>query len=36
VFLADGRVVAELHSPTPEAVLDTMKKLDPAQMDGGN
>src|SRR5215468_10845137 len=30
VFLADGRVVAELHGPTPEVVLDTMKKLDPA------
>ncbi len=28
VFLADGRVVAELHGPTPEAVLDTMKRLD--------
>jgi len=30
VFLADGRVVAELQGPTPEVVLDTMKKLDPA------
>jgi putative ABC transport system ATP-binding protein len=30
VFLADGRVVAELLGPTPEAVLDMMKKLDPA------
>ena len=28
VFLADGRVVAELHRPTPEAILDTMKRLD--------
>jgi putative ABC transport system ATP-binding protein len=38
VFLADGRVVAELPSPTPEAVLDTMKRLDPSQplMGGGN
>jgi putative ABC transport system ATP-binding protein len=30
VFLADGRVVAELSGPTPEAVLDTMKRLDTA------
>jgi putative ABC transport system ATP-binding protein len=36
VFLADGRVVAELHSPTPEAVLDTMKRLDPSTVEGGN
>ena len=28
VFLADGRVVAELSDPTPEGVLDTMKRLD--------
>jgi putative ABC transport system ATP-binding protein len=28
VFLGDGRVVDELHRPTPEAVLDTMKRLD--------
>lgn len=28
VFLADGRVVDELRSPTPELVLDTMKSLD--------
>jgi len=28
VFLADGRVVAELHRPTPEAILDMMKRLD--------
>jgi putative ABC transport system ATP-binding protein len=27
VFLADGRVVAELASPTTESVLDEMKKL---------
>jgi putative ABC transport system ATP-binding protein len=38
VFLGDGRVVAELQGPTPEAVLDTMKRLDPSQqlMGGGN
>jgi putative ABC transport system ATP-binding protein len=28
VFLADGRVVAELTAPTAESVLDTMKRLD--------
>jgi len=28
VFLADGRVVSELSGPTPEGVLDTMKRLD--------
>ena len=28
VFLGDGRVVTELTGPTPEAVLDTMKRLD--------
>jgi putative ABC transport system ATP-binding protein len=28
VFLADGRVVSELLSPTSESVLDTMKRLD--------
>jgi putative ABC transport system ATP-binding protein len=27
VFLADGRVVDELEAPTPELVLDRMKKL---------
>jgi putative ABC transport system ATP-binding protein len=27
-FLADGRVVAELESPTPDAVLDQMRSLD--------
>jgi putative ABC transport system ATP-binding protein len=36
VFLSDGRVVAELHSPTAEAVLDTMKRLDPSQIGGEN
>jgi putative ABC transport system ATP-binding protein len=28
VFLGDGRVVDELHRPTPEAVLDKLKHLD--------
>ncbi len=28
VFLADGRVVDELHDPTAEAVLDKLKRLD--------
>jgi putative ABC transport system ATP-binding protein len=28
IFLADGRVVGELADPTPETVLDTMKRLD--------
>jgi putative ABC transport system ATP-binding protein len=28
IFLADGQVVDELHNPTAEAVLDTMKRLD--------
>ncbi|MBB5956903.1 ABC-type lipoprotein export system ATPase subunit [Saccharothrix tamanrassetensis] len=28
IFLADGRIVRELHQPTAEAVLDTMKHLD--------
>ena len=27
IFLADGQVVHELHDPTAEAVLDTMKRL---------
>ncbi len=30
VFLGDGRVVAELPKPTPEAILDLMKRLDTA------
>jgi putative ABC transport system ATP-binding protein len=30
VFLADGQVVTELASPTSDAVLDTMKRLDQA------
>jgi putative ABC transport system ATP-binding protein len=28
VFLADGRVVDELHAPTAEAILDWMKDLE--------
>jgi putative ABC transport system ATP-binding protein len=28
IFLGDGQVVTELASPTPEAVLDTMKRID--------
>jgi putative ABC transport system ATP-binding protein len=28
VFLADGVIVSELADPTPESVLDTMKRLD--------
>jgi putative ABC transport system ATP-binding protein len=28
VFLADGRIVGEMHDPTPETILDTMKGLD--------
>ncbi|MER5268345.1 ABC transporter ATP-binding protein [Actinosynnema sp. NPDC002837] len=28
IFLADGRIVRELHDPTAAAVLDTMKALD--------
>ena len=27
VFLADGRIVDELHQPTPDSVLDRMKSL---------
>ncbi len=27
IFLADGRIVDELHGPTPESVLDRMKSL---------
>ena len=27
IFLADGKVVHELHDPTAEVVLDTMKRL---------
>ena len=27
LFLADGRIVDELHGPTPDAVLDRMKRL---------
>ncbi len=28
VFLADGRIVEELHDPTPDAVLDRMRLFD--------
>ncbi|MBB4964796.1 ABC transporter ATP-binding protein [Saccharothrix violaceirubra] len=28
IFLADGRIVRELHHPTADAVLETMKNLD--------
>ncbi|HWH00165.1 MAG TPA: ABC transporter ATP-binding protein, partial [Pilimelia sp.] len=28
IFLADGHIVDELANPTPEGVLDTMKRLD--------
>src|SRR5262249_59331630 len=27
LFLSDGRVVGELHDPTPDSVLDTMRVL---------
>jgi putative ABC transport system ATP-binding protein len=27
VFLADGKVVGELHAPTPDSVLEQMKRL---------
>jgi putative ABC transport system ATP-binding protein len=32
VFLADGQIVDELRDPTAESVLDTMKRLDSAQL----
>jgi hypothetical protein len=28
VFLRDGRITAELAGPTPESVLDTLKRLE--------
>jgi putative ABC transport system ATP-binding protein len=28
VFLADGRVVDEIHSPSAEAILDRIKSLE--------
>jgi putative ABC transport system ATP-binding protein len=31
LFLADGRVVDELHDPTPQAVLDTLGAITPAR-----
>jgi hypothetical protein len=27
IFLDDGKVVAELHDPTTESILDKMKQL---------
>jgi putative ABC transport system ATP-binding protein len=33
IFLADGSVVSELHHPTAEGVLDTMKRLDTSAAD---
>jgi putative ABC transport system ATP-binding protein len=35
VFLADGAIVTELRGPTPDAVLDTMKRLDVNAVEGG-
>jgi len=35
IFLADGRVVDELHKPTAEAVLDRLKRLDIAAQNAG-
>ncbi|HEY7224095.1 MAG TPA: ABC transporter ATP-binding protein [Micromonosporaceae bacterium] len=35
IFLADGNVVGELASPTPEAILDQLKRLDPAAPGAG-
>jgi putative ABC transport system ATP-binding protein len=35
VFLADGQVRAELHAPTADAVLDTMRRLDSDPVDTG-
>jgi putative ABC transport system ATP-binding protein len=34
VFLADGRIVDELHGPTPDSVLDHMRRLDAADHAG--
>jgi putative ABC transport system ATP-binding protein len=35
VFLADGQIVSELVEPTPDTVLDTMKKLDGLTAEAG-
>ncbi|ROT29605.1 ABC transporter ATP-binding protein [Micromonospora sp. HM5-17] len=35
VFLADGQIVSELVEPTPDTVLDTMKKLDSLTSEAG-
>jgi putative ABC transport system ATP-binding protein len=32
IFLADGRIVRELHHPTADAVLETMKHLDGGEL----
>jgi len=34
IFLADGKIVDELHQPTADAVLDKLKGLDVASADG--
>ena len=31
LFLADGRIVDEMRSPTADTVLDRMKNLEPGQ-----
>jgi putative ABC transport system ATP-binding protein len=36
IFLADGQIVAELTEPTPDTVLDTMKRLDTAADTAGD
>ena len=33
LFLADGRIVDEMRAPTADAVLDRMKRLEPARSD---
>jgi len=35
VFLADGQIVTELRTPTADAVLDTMKRLDVITAEAG-
>src|SRR5262249_54536204 len=35
IFLADGNVVDELRSPTPDAILDQLKRLDSAARGAG-
>ena len=36
IFLADGRIVAELREPDPDAVLDRLKRLDPTPVDAAS